>query len=308
MKDPRSILLALLSVSLLTTWIYHLYDKNQYTKRTREVFIKDSAAVAEAVSDSLKKIFAKTLNQLSQEKQDIDLSNTTLKKELGSQLTAINTLKDEISNILKRKNITQQDLDEAKIKIRELQTRIGGLQSENSDLSQEKAILNGLVDQLNTEMTALQLNMSKVTNENKQLAQTVEQAATFIASNISIQAVQSKSGNREVPTGVSRRAEKFVVSFAVQNNVNSYPNAEVVIVITEPSGKIMSGDIWDSGSFETRQEGRKRFTRKMRFEYIRMESKKVIFSIEPDEFEKGTYKFSLYHNGYKIGESACKLS
>jgi myosin heavy subunit len=306
MKDARSLLLALLSVSLVATWIYHLYDKNQYSRRTREVYIKDSIAVAEAVSDSLRKIFSRTLDQLGAEKLSIDSANTSLKGELGNRLREINRMKDEISVILRRKNLKQADLDEAKAKIKELQGVINSMQGENTVLAEEKVRLNNLLTQLTTEMTALQLTMNKVTAENKELVQTLTEASTFIASELSLTAMYLKSNEREEKTNQVKKADKFVASFAVQNNVASFSNAEVVIVITDPLGKTMTGDVWDSGSFETR-EGRKNFTRKMRFEYNKNESKKLLFSIQPEKFEKGVYKFNLYHNGVMIGETEWKL-
>jgi inosine-uridine nucleoside N-ribohydrolase len=173
-------------------------------------------------------------------------------------------------------------------------------------LAEEKVRLNNLLTQLTTEMTALQLTMNKVTAENKELVQTLTEASTFIASELSLTAMYLKSNEREEKTNQVKKADKFVASFAVQNNVASFSNAEVVIVITDPLGKTMTGDVWDSGSFETR-EGRKNFTRKMRFEYNKNESKKLLFSIQPEKFEKGVYKFNLYHNGVMIGETEWKL-
>ena len=94
----------------------------------------------------------------------------------------------------------------------------------------------------------------------------------------------------------------------MQNNIADYPNAELVIIIKEPSGKTMSTEVWDAGSFETKTEGRKGYTRKMKFEYIKAEAKKLLFTIQPEIFEKGIYKFNLYHNGTKIADANWKLS
>jgi hypothetical protein len=68
MRDNKSILLALLAAGLVITWVYHLYDKSQYSNNTTEVFVKDSSAVAKAVSDSLRIFFIHTLDQLDPEK------------------------------------------------------------------------------------------------------------------------------------------------------------------------------------------------------------------------------------------------
>src|SRR6185503_18469295 len=131
MKDSKPLLLALLAAGLVITWVYHIYDKSKYANLTREVFVKDSTAVAEAVTDSLRKYYTRTLDQLGVEKMQIDSSNNLLKGELGVKISEINKLRSEIGNILKRKDLTKSDLAEAKSKIDDLQQRMDDLKTEN---------------------------------------------------------------------------------------------------------------------------------------------------------------------------------
>ena len=308
MRDNKSILLALLAAGLVITWVYHIYDKSQYSNHTREVFVKDSIAVAEAVSDSLRVYYTRTLDQLGVEKLEIDSTNSSLKGELGQRITEINRLRSEIGIILKRKNLTQADLTEAKTKIDDLQMMIDNLKTENSSLSDERTKLNGVLAQLNGEMNSLQQNMQKVNAENRDLAQKINEASVFIASEIKFAAVNVKADEKESETTQQKKANKLVTSFTVQNNILDLQSAEVVVVITDPSGKSLNTEVWDVGSFETKTDGRKIYTRKVKFEYNKGEAKHLIFSLEPDNFEKGIYKLSLYHNGIRIGESSWKLS
>ena len=308
MRDNKSLLLALLAGGLIITWVYHIYDKSQYSNHTREIFVKDSIAVAEAVSDSLRTYYTRTLDQLGVAKLEIDSTNNLLKGELGQRITEINKLRSEIGNILKRKNLTQADLTEAKTKIDDLQQRIDNLKTENSSLTDERIKLNGILAQLNGEMNSLQQNMQKVSAENKELAQKINDASIFIASDIKFTAVSIRPDQKETETNQQKKANKFVTSFTVQNNIVDQQNAEVVVVVSDPSGKSLNTEVWDAGSFETKTEGRKIYTRKVRFEYNKGEPKHLIFTLEPDSFEKGTYKISLYHNGVRIGESSWKLS
>jgi len=308
MRDNKSILLALLAAGLVITWVYHIYDKSQYSNHTREVFVKDSIAVAEAVSDSLRVYYTRTLDQLGVEKLEIDSTNSSLKGELGQRITEINRLRSEIGIILKRKNLTQADLTEAKTKIDDLQMMIDDLKTENSSLSDERTKLNGVLAQLNGEMNSLQQNMQKVSAENRDLAQKINEASVFIASEIKFAAVNVKADEKESETTQQKKANKLVTSFTVQNNILNLQSAEVVVVITDPSGKSLNTEVWDVGSFETKTDGRKIYTRKVKFEYNKGEAKHLIFSLEPDNFEKGIYKLSLYHNGIRIGESSWKLS
>ena len=307
MKDSKTLLLALLSGGLIITWIYHIYDKSQYSNHTRQVFVKDSSAVAEAVSDSLRKYYSRTLDQLGVEKLYIDSTNNLLKGELGIKISEINNLRGEIGTILKRKNLTQADLTEAKTKIDDLQQRMDDLKTENTTLTDERSKLNGILAQLNGEMNSLQQNMQKVSAENKELAQKINDASVFIASEIKFAAVNIRPDQKETETTQQKKANKFVTSFKVQNNIVDQPSAEVVVVVSDPSGKSLNTEVWDAGSFETKAEGRKIYTRKVRFEYNKGEAKQLIFSLEPNNFEKGTYKLSLYHNGVRIGESSWRL-
>jgi hypothetical protein len=94
MRDNKSILLALLCIGLVITWVYHLYDKSQYSNNTTEVLVKDSSAVAKAVSDSLRIFFIQTLDQLDPEKNQIDPSTGKLSDSGWMQkFTAINQLR-----------------------------------------------------------------------------------------------------------------------------------------------------------------------------------------------------------------------
>lgn len=307
MRDTKSLLLALLAAGLVITWVYHIYDKSKYANLTKEVFVKDSIAVAEAVSDSLRKYYTQTLDQLGLEKMQIDSSNNLLKGELRTKVEEINKLRTEIGGILKRKNLTQSDLAEAKTMIDDLQLRIDDLKIENTSLSDERAKLSNVLAQLNGEMNSLQQNMQRVSAENKELTQKINDASIFIASEVKFAAVTVKD-QKEIETMQLKKASKFVTSFTVQNNILDMANAEVVVVVTDPAGKPLNTEVWDAGSFDTKTDGRKIYTRKVRFEYSKGEAKHLIFSLEPNNFEKGTYRLSLYHNGVRIGETNWKLS
>ena len=308
MKDIRPSLLIFLSAGLIITWIYHLYDKSQYSSRTREVYIKDSLAVAEAVSDSLKRFFSDEIEKLESDKLNIDSANSSLQGELKNRMNEIISLRNEIRTILQRKNISQADLIDAREKINELQTRISLLRNENSSLSEEQQKLTTILDQLNGEINSLQLSITKYSNENEALRKKINEASTFVASNIRFVAVQVRSDQRETETNSLKRAGKFVISFSLQNNATDFNTTELYVIIKDPEGKTISPEIWDAGSFETRLEGKRAYTRKMKLEYTMGEVKEMIFSLKPDVFEKGTYNFYLYHNGIRIGTSSITLT
>lgn len=308
MKDIKPLLLALLSGGLIATWVYHLYDKNKYSNRTREIYIKDSIAVAEAVRDSLQKLYVVAFDQLNMEKVNTDSANNSLKGELGQRLGEINKLKNEIRDILKKRNFNQADLTEARLKINDLQVMVTGMKNENASLAEERERLSGILSQLNSEVAGLQQSIQKISAENRQMEQTINEASTFFATDLRLSAVTVKAGSREVEAKSATKANKFVLSFAVMNNISPDSFHDLYIAITAPDGKVIQDNLWDAGTISTKSLGSQKFTLKLRIEYNKGEKKKIIYALDPPQFQEGTYRMQVFHNGFLIGETLKTLS
>ena len=307
MRDNRSILLALLAGGLVITWVYHLYDKNQYSNHTREVIVKDSSAVAKAVSDSLRGFFIHALDQLDSEKIRVDSLTSTLSDSVWiQQLVAVNELRRDIRTILEQKNISKEDLGTAKIKIDTLQIRMVELEKEGAIRNSENKKPNGELTQLRNEINTQQ-SKKEEPGENKIQSKKNNALSLFVATGIQFAAYKVQPDQKEIETTQQDEANKFISSFMVKNNSAGFQNAEIIVVISDPSGKSVNPEVWDAGSFETKTEGRKVYTRKLLFEYNKGETKRLQFALEPESFEKGVYKISLYHNGFRIGQSSWKL-
>jgi predicted nucleic acid-binding Zn-ribbon protein len=300
MRDIKSLLLLLLSAGLVGTWIYHLYDKTVYSQRIKEIYIKDSAAVAEGITDSLQRIYTIALNDLDSQLDSTRSNSDSLRGQLDNRLLEINKLRNEIGDILKNKNANESDMSLARNKITELQRKISELRQENSSMEDERKRLNNILDQLTTEMKGLEQNVKKLDDENKSLTEKINLASTFVASELKFTAVDIK-GAKEQETSQSKKTDKFVVSFIVQNNINDYNTAEVYVTVLQPDGQILQSQVWESGTFASRS-GQREFTRKVRFEYLKGEQKRLLFSLEPNDYQKGNYTMSLYHNGTMIGQ------
>jgi peptidoglycan hydrolase CwlO-like protein len=301
MRDIRSTLLVMLSVGLVGTWVYHLYDKTVYSSQRREVYIKDSAAVSDGVRDSLQKIYSYTISNLDTQLSSTKVNADSLKDQLGFKLQEIYTLKNDITIILKNRNATKADLTIAHEKIQELQNMVEALRNQNTSMEEEKSKLTAVLDQLSSDMEGLHQNMQRLDEENKSLTEKINQASVFIASEIKFMPVTVKN-SREEETTLARKANKFVVSFFVQNNIKDYVNTEVYIVVLQPDGSVLKNSVWDFGTFDTRNEGKKPYTLKMHFQYQKAEAKQVLFSLTPDSYENGIYTMQIYHNGVMIGQ------
>lgn len=308
MKDTKTLMLAMLSVGLVGTWVYHLYDKTQYTRRRNEIYIKDSTAVAQGVQDSLQKIYSQTINSLDAELDSVRNTTGFLQGELGVKLAEINRLKAEIAAILKRNDFKREDLDLARKKALQLQQLVAELQNRNSSIEEEKQQIAAVLDKVTVQVKDLENNNQQLNRENKVLTEKLTQASTFVASEIKLSPVAVKN-DKEQETNVAKKTSKFVVSFALQNNVSEYDNAEVYVVITQPDGQLLTSDAWESAAaIDTHSEGKKRYTRKVKFDYQKGETKRLIFSLNAEDYQKGNYNLQVYHNGYMIGQTTKTLN
>ena len=307
MRDNKSVLLALLAGGLIITWVYHIYDKSQYSNHTKEVLVKDSSAITRAISDSLRVFFIHTLDQLDPGKIQIDSSAGKFSDSVWMQkLVAINQLRRDIRHSLEQKDISQENLSAVKIKIDTLQLRMIELEKEEITLNENKKPDDELT-RMSNDVTSPQ-NKKEQSGDSKIKSKKTNALSLFVASGIRFAAYKVQPDNKEVETTQQDEANKFISSFTVRNNITGFQNAEIIVVVSDPSGKAVNPEVWDAGSFETKNEGRKIYTRKVRFEYNKGEPKHLSFSLEPENFEKGTYKLSLYHNGIRIGVSSWKLS
>jgi len=307
MRDMKSLLLVLLSGGLICTWVYHLYDKTQYSQRRTEVYIKDSAAVADGIRDSLQKIYSTTIQHLDSRLDSTLLTQDSLQVELGANLSRIKTLQTEINSILNKKGASDEELNVARGKIKELQKVISDLRKQNTGMEDEQKRLTLIMDQMNGDISGLQQSIKQLGEENKQLTDKINLASVFVASEVKLAAVSVK-GSREEETSKAKNAKKFILSFLVQNNINQYTGAEVYVVITAPGGEVIKNEGWEPKTMDTRNEGKKEYTLKVRFDYERGEQKRSIFSVNTTKYVKGAYIMQLYHNGYMIGQTVKTLS
>lgn len=303
MRDTKPLLIALLSVGLVGTWVYHLYDKTQYSLRKNEVFVKDSAAIADAVRDSLNKRFNDTVLAMDGRILMAESGNDSLKGQLSHTFSEINTLKSQINKILKSGSSNKDDLARARQMIGELQGKVDALTGANNSIAEEKDRLNAQMQDLTVQIDGLQKNVKALNEQNQSLAEQIKMASLFVATQLDLSAVDVKGSSKEEETLAAKKADKFIASFVVQNLMYQYAPAEVIVIVIEPDGQILQNSDWDAGSFETKSQGVRDYTRRVKFDYVKGEQKTVMFSLHAEKFQTGTYKFQLWHKGVMIGET-----
>jgi hypothetical protein len=297
MKDTRTILLGLLSVGLVATWVYHLYDKTKYTAAKTTTETKDPSSSIQTLQDSLQKVYASAVNDLGAQLDSAKNTAGLLQGELIAKLDEINRLKTEIAELLRKNNANRQDIDLAGKKTAKFQQLVSELPKKNNTVTEPiKETTPAIVENNTTDIKPVIQSAEKTTG-----------SPVFTASDIRLTPIKITE-DKEEETNVAESINKLIVSFAVKNNSTDYNSAEVFAIVTQPDGKVMQTDMWESASITTHDYGRKTYTRKVKFEYHKGETKQLQLTLKPEDYEKGNYRLQVFHNGYLIGETTKRLN
>lgn len=311
MRDTKSLLLLLVSLLLVLvsfvliwTWGYSFYSKSNNAVNNTKTATNDSAVIARQVRDSLQKEYTATLHDL-----DIQLDSTltysdSLKTQLDIKLAEFYRLRNEIADLLKSRN-TNNNFAVAKQKIGELQTKVDDLKIKNQDVDNENKKLNDVLTQIKstdknpdkniTPGSAIKNNVPEKTNP---------VYAAFTISDLQLSAITDAD---EKETLQADKADKINGSFTAVNYNSQLANAEMMVVILRPDGRVLKGSSWDSGTFIT-PEGKKVYSYKFSFTYSRGEMKHLSFTLKASTLPKGSYIMEVYHNGLQIGRVVKVLS
>ena len=298
MKDFKSILLALLSIGLIGTWFYHFYEKSRYENDIKRIYIRDSASIAQTIKNILKDSVQKIEIVKKDSSANIDSIVKSdpyidsLKTKLNNSLTEVIDLKKQIDDILKNDQATQSDLTKSKELIADLNNKIEKLKIENQLLQARK--------KQTTMPQSKDVFTSKEPAPNSIKTSFNKRDSVFTVSDISFSAINTTD---EKETTVD--ADKLVFSFTLRNNVLSDSYYDVYVVIIGPENKVVQADQWAAAEnfFNSKKEGNRPFSKRIRFEYNRGDQKKISSSIEPDRIAKGLYTLKIYLNGVVIGQT-----
>ncbi len=324
MKDTKSLtllllssVLFLLSIILLCTWGYQYYHQIQDDKSKSQQAAKSAATIADDTRDSLLKIYKITLNDLDNRADTAYYIADSINGQLNVNLQEFYRLRDEIASLLQAQTPKAEDLVLAKKKITELQQRLEQLRFRNTDVEAENKRLRAVIDQLSKSRASQQENNIQGAPEavpeytsNRPAAATPEKNNApdggITAVNLNLNAFTGNDNNETI-TSLATAAEKLVGSFTIKNNSGSNSLCDLVVVVTNPEGKVIQKSAWESGTFET-SKGKRIYTMKIRCETGKGESKQLNFSLSPDSYPKGNYTMLIYHDGKVIARATKALS
>ncbi len=318
-----SLILFLMSFVILCTWGYNAYYKSKEQKHVKSNLKEDSAAIAKATSaianatrDSLQNIYAATIRNFDSKLDSTSNYTDSIRKPLDEKLGEFITLKNEIAEILKDKN-NDADLGLARQKIYELQIRVDELAGKNKNIEQENKRLFAMLNQLSGSMNERNpVNAKQVVFEERSPNEktksvlnpiTSNASNLFIASDLRLSALTITDNNKEIETSQAIQTDKLAGAFTLKNDLSPNYNAEVVVVVLQPDGRVLQKSSWESGTFSS-NEGKKVYSCKMRFDYTKGESKKLVFSLVNDNYMRGNYIMQIYYNGLLIGKLSKILS
>lgn len=301
-RDNRGLVYGLLIAALLGTWGYIIWDKS----KEKQEDVLQTAQLATA--DSSKTAIQSEYNSALQRLDDLTSMNASMDSLVKTKNSEIANQKSRIQQLMSQKNRSAAENAELKRRIAELNGMIDGYVSEIETLKGENLQLKTEKEEVIVQKQALQTQYDQTAAEKKVVEEKLDVASTLNASNINIVTIDERRNGKEKEKDVAKRVDKIRLSFSVFNRVGEDATKDVFVVITDPEGKIVSNEALGSGSFTTRDEGDKVFTKKVSVNFSAGKAAPITVEWKPGtKFVQGTYKVDVYNNGFKIGEGSKTL-
>jgi hypothetical protein len=291
-----AIVLLIVSATVLCFSVYKTY----FADKPTVVQKKNVLPKVISTRDSLQKVYTNTVQNIDSAVTSAAPTDTALQAKYAE----MDVLKTEIATLLKGQD--ENDLASAKLKIEELQLKVALLQNRYTNVESENKRLQVLINQLMAAnkmgqgkelIPAAMLEKAKATLQERNINKG-SNATYAMATDIRLFAV-AENNDREIETSSADDAEKIVGSFVFKNNEKA--NAEVMVIVMQPDGKVLKNSVWESGTFDTK-EGKKIYSRKILVE-SQGEEKRLNFSLSPDSIIKGNYIMQVWYNGNLIARA-----
>lgn len=339
MRESRLSLLLIISLAILVVcflaiaiWGYQFYNK--VDRIVMKPVIKKSDSVSQ---DSLLKIYTLTIKNL-EEKLGTTYDNAgALEDTLNVRLDDYYRLKSEVSGMLTNPK-SDEDFAKANGKIQELQVAMESLRKTNANVTEEnKRLYQILANMKNTAQenerkvavtsapkslipkkkvpTKLVTNTVPYSSPEKQVTKTktANQSTTPVTATSSVKP-EIKPNSDVFITDIDLEKSKLnnsnnseiVGSFAVKSSLQNNSSTDIMVVVTQPDGKVIQKSNWESGTFNS-QDGKKIYSCKFKIDGTNKDAKKIKFTLPANQTLQGNYSIQVYHNGQKIGSSISNL-
>jgi hypothetical protein len=261
MKDTKSILLLLVSICLIGSWVFHVYDKSKYAVVKPHAPQIESSGLHQSVIDSLEQRYQIEKQALEQ----MRIGNDSLSQELKAKWRQLDSLRSQIDRMMSL-------------------SRLPG--AESSILQTSRQVTRNKEAPLST------------TGSSKQVSIPSHSAPVQFSSGLNASDFQINNNRLSAP---------LQLSFQIYQNSYSIDNAQLYVVVKDPSGSVLQDDQWSAGVFPSQKEGILKYSKRIRFDYVRGEHKRLQVEVPAASLQKGRYEVLVYHNGLPIGSSLVAL-
>lgn len=302
-NKTKDIILGVLIVSLLSTWAYIIWDKNN----TREL-VQQKDNIINSTSNE-KDELQKELEDATLRYEDIKSDNASKDSMIAVRDKEIEDKKIRIRSILSKMNASETELKEAKALIESLNTDIEQYKVRIALLESEKTELTRQNEQITAEKNKIQKDYDSSVEKLKDRENTIDIGSTLHASNFKVVGLAEKSGGKTKETTTAKKVDKLKISFDLDENMIASSGTKILyVIITDPTGKVFTANELGTGKIVTRDNTEKDFTQKVEVNYVQNKRQTVSFDWKSMEvFKTGNYKIEVYNNGFKIGEGTRPL-
>lgn len=285
----KSKLIVVLSALVLSLSGFMLYDSlnNELSQ----------AEIQEQFSD-LKSDYEFIQKDLEVAVNDANFSN----KEIIAQ-------KKRIETLLKKNNISQEELMEAKKIMRNIsqtfiknyQNKLIVLNNQVTTLDTEKQKLREENEKVTTEVVVLKDKVSeldrKIENEkviSKKKDELINYASKLSLSNFILRSFKVRNSGKEVETDKASRIDRIKFSFDINENILSKDGQKVLyMLIKKPSGEIATFSNKTSGVFNYNNR-KMLYSDKTTLNYQKGQDQKLEFVWDNEDFSRGDYIMEVY--------------
>lgn len=289
-KNNTKILIAVIALLILGVGIaaYFIFNQKAQIQELQEISLLNKQELEDGY------------DQLSYEyeKAKLNLKNDSLLYKLTSEQTKVQRLLEELKNV-KAENKAEiarlnKELNSLRQILRSYVMQIDSLNQANAKLRQEK-------QEITTKYQETTRTLNEVSQQKQNLSEKVTLAAKLDATNITIQATNSKG---KVQKNI-KKIEQFIINFTITKNITAEPGERTIYArIMKPDDDVLVKSRTNLFSYENKEIN---YSIKRIIEYGGEETPVTMYWNVEEYLMPGKYRLDLFADGNRIGSKSFSL-
>lgn len=292
-RDTTKIYFFILAIAALLATNIYFYIKYQaseeraYGISTEKVYMQDEIDRIEA-----------ELNRLTDE-------NAELSHALSLSEDSVRYLIAELRTKLSQQNLTQNDLIHAQQEIDLLREEVFQYKERLTQLTAQNTRLLSEREVLLQEANENEERLSTLAAQNVDLSDQIKSAAVLRLSNININGIRERRGNRENVDNRARNVARFRIVFDLADNtLVEHGTVDVYMRVIDPNGNLKTAE---NQTFEL-SGNPMQYTEKTVIDFTNQGESYTMEWVDSSGFKKGTYTIVLYTDNSTMGHSSIVLN